>query len=117
MPSYVDVACAWRKEIRRETIVGHSELEGLLRDAVRMAEPASCGAALTERLGELADAMARVLELHPEAIDVDNGEARMELRAYAKLAHAFRALATELKTIATDMHDRPTCRSAGTSTT
>jgi hypothetical protein len=69
----------------------------------------TCGKGLAEhsalpaRMGELADALAAVLERHQAALDLNDERAREELRAYVNLAVRFRAIAADLRTTAERM--------------
>ena len=60
-------------------------------------------AALPGQLGEMAGAMADVLELHTKALDVADKNARTELDAYTKLVGEWRAIAANLQMAAAHM--------------
>jgi hypothetical protein len=74
-----------------------------------METPQTCGrglaehSALPEKLAELTDAVAVILELHMKALDVTDPSSRKELDAYRQLANEHRDVAAQLYTTATEM--------------
>jgi hypothetical protein len=79
----------------------------------------TCGTGMAEnsvipvKLGELADAMADVLEVHTQALELSDENARTELDAYTKLVGEWRAIAADLQTAAAHMtgcRDLPAAR-------
>jgi hypothetical protein len=81
-----------------------------------MDDQPTCGKGLAEysplpaAIGDLTDAMALVLELHMEALEIADPTTRPERDAYEELASAHRRLATELHGTARRMagyHDLP----------
>jgi hypothetical protein len=74
-----------------------------------MDEQPTCGKGLAEhsalpaKLGELAAAMAETLEVHQQALDVTDENARKEHHAYVKLAQEFRCVAAHLQVTAEHM--------------
>jgi hypothetical protein len=83
----------------------------MLTDHMHTEDPgaATCGrglagnAALPARLGNLAAAMAEVLEQHTRALDLADPDGRLELLAYASLARAYRDVANDLVGLAQQM--------------
>lgn len=69
----------------------------------------TCGKGLAEhaelpaKLGELAGALARVLELHMQALDLGDAASRAEYDAYEELSGAFRGIAADLTSTARRM--------------
>lgn len=74
-----------------------------------MKEQQTCGKGLAEqsalpaKLGELADAVADVLEAHMEALDVEDNDSRREHEAYRELVKDHRQIAAELREAARRM--------------
>ena len=74
-----------------------------------MSEEATCGkglaanAALPAKLADLMDAVARVLETHTTALDLEDDDAKQEYDAYAKLVEQHRRIATELHGLSEQM--------------
>jgi hypothetical protein len=74
-----------------------------------MDEEPACGKGLAEHsalpatLGELATAMAQILEVHQTALDVTDEPARQEYRAYVKLALVYRDIAAQRRATAGHM--------------
>jgi hypothetical protein len=58
---------------------------------------------LPAKLGQLTNAMARVLEVHLTALDVSDSNARAEHDAYQQLVRSYRAVSSQLKSLAEDM--------------
>jgi hypothetical protein len=58
---------------------------------------------LPAKLGELAAAMAQVLEVHIQALDPTDSNAGAEHQAYLKLAREYRAVAERLQALAGEM--------------
>jgi hypothetical protein len=54
-------------------------------------------AVLPARLADLTDSLAAVLEIHQQALDRADPNARLELEAYQEVAQALRASAAQLK--------------------
>jgi hypothetical protein len=63
----------------------------------------AANAALPDKLAELTDAMAEVLERHTKALDLTDPAAREEFDAYAALVRAHRTIAGELASLAQQM--------------
>ena len=74
-----------------------------------MAEEWTCGkglaknAVLPARLGDLADAMAGMLEAHTRALDVSHDSCREEYDAYRRIADSWRGIAPQLHALASQM--------------
>ena len=74
-----------------------------------MDQQPTCGKGLAEhatlpaKLGDLAAAMAENLEVHQQALDVTDENARKEHHAYVKLAQEFRSVAAQLHAAAEHM--------------
>lgn len=72
-------------------------------------EQQTCGKGLAENsslpanLGQLTSALVEVLEAHQAALDITDEHARRELDAYVKLAQEFRAISSDLHTVAEHM--------------
>jgi hypothetical protein len=68
-----------------------------------MDQPSTCGeglaqsAVLPTKLGELAAAMATVLEVHMTSLDLADDNARPEYDAYRRLVNDYRAIAAQLQ--------------------
>ena len=84
-----------------------------------MVEQATCGqglvanAALPAKLGELAAALAAVLDAHTKALDLDDENARRERDVYLTLVEKQRGVAVQLQSVADQMtgaRDLPTAR-------
>lgn len=58
---------------------------------------------MPRKLGELADAMARVLELHMKALDLGDPSAKVEHAAYNEVSRDYRGIAARLAATARDM--------------
>jgi hypothetical protein len=75
-------------------------------------EQPTCGkglaahAALPQKLGELTDSVAEILELHMETLDVADENARIEHAAYSELVNGHRRIASELLATAEEMVGR-----------
>lgn len=81
-----------------------------------MSEEPSCGkglaanAALPAKLGELTTSVARVLETHTKALDLEDDNARQEYDAYVELVQHHRRVAAEMHALGERMashHDLP----------
>jgi hypothetical protein len=74
-----------------------------------MEHPATCGeglavnASLPAKLGDLAAALAAVLEAHMKALDRSDERSQPELDTYRELATTFRGVASQLFAAAGDM--------------
>jgi hypothetical protein len=74
-----------------------------------MTDPPTCGQGLAEhavlpaKLGELMAAVAAVLEVHMQALDLTDENARNEYEAYRELVAGHRLAAGQLGTIAKEM--------------
>ena len=77
-----------------------------------MAEQQTCGkglaqhAVLPERIAELIAALAENLEVHMEALDLSDEEARIEHEAYSRLAAQHRQIAAQLEAVGQEMADQ-----------
>ncbi|HZC13428.1 MAG TPA: hypothetical protein VE270_05335 [Thermoleophilaceae bacterium] len=77
-----------------------------------MAEQQTCGkglaqhAVLPERIAELIAALAENLEVHMEALDLSDEEARIEHEAYSRLAAQRRQIAAQLEAVGQEMADQ-----------
>jgi len=69
----------------------------------------TCGKGIAENavvpvtLGKLADAMADVLEVHTQALDRSDENAKSELATYTELVGEWRAIAADLQRVAAHM--------------
>jgi hypothetical protein len=76
-----------------------------------MDERPTCGKGLAEhsvipgKLGDLIAALAENLEVHMEALPLDDANARAEYEAYARLSAAHRDIAKRLRAVAAQMAD------------
>jgi hypothetical protein len=74
-----------------------------------MDEQQTCGKGLAAqstlpfRLGEVASSVADILELHLNALDLNDPNARTEHAAYVKLAQAHREIAARLRSTSDEM--------------
>jgi hypothetical protein len=74
-----------------------------------METPPTCGkglaahAALPAKLGELSASLARNLEIHMKALDLEDENSRREHEAYRELAKEHREIATQLQATAKQM--------------
>jgi hypothetical protein len=74
-----------------------------------MDDQPTCGKGLAEhsalpaKLADLEDALAENLELHQKTLDLRDDNSRAELEAYARLAKAHRAIASQLRATAAEM--------------
>jgi hypothetical protein len=74
-----------------------------------LAEEATCGkglaanAALPAKLTEVMDAVARVLETHTKALDLEDVGAKQEYDAYLNLVEQHRRIASELHALSEQM--------------
>jgi hypothetical protein len=74
-----------------------------------MGNQRTCGQGLAEhsvlpaKLGELTSAVAVILELHTEALDLTDGGSKPEYDAYRELVEKHRKAATQLREIARQM--------------
>ena len=74
-----------------------------------MSEEATCGkglaanAALPAKLGDAMDSVARVLESHTKALDLEDDDARQEYDAYVRLVDQHRRIAAELRALSEQM--------------
>jgi uncharacterized protein YfiM (DUF2279 family) len=77
-----------------------------------VAEQQTCGkglaqhAVLPERIAELIAALAENLEVHMEALDLSDEEARIEHEAYSRLAAQHRQIAAQLEAVGQEMADQ-----------
>jgi uncharacterized protein YndB with AHSA1/START domain len=101
--------------IRRNESGWATVLEGLA-SAVSQADEATCGkglaahAALPSAIGDLMNAMASVLDMHQQALDLTDERARPEHHAYVTLVMELRGLAAQLTAVGARMsgyHDLP----------
>jgi hypothetical protein len=97
---------------------GHQLVATNLQE-VDLAEQSTCGeglaanSVLPRKLGELTAAVAKVLETHMKALDLEDENARQEHAAYVKLAHEHRQSAAQLLTMGEKMagyRDLPVAR-------
>jgi hypothetical protein len=71
-----------------------------------MEQQRTCGMGLAEhsvlpaKMGELLDSVAENLELHMQALDLSDSNAKLEYDAYLELANEHRAIATQLQATA-----------------
>jgi hypothetical protein len=63
----------------------------------------AAGAALPEALGHVMNAMAKVLEAHMQALDLEDESSRLEYAAYESLAQEHRQIASQLAATAQEM--------------
>ena len=74
-----------------------------------MAEQPTCGQGLAEHaaipagIAEVAEAMADNLQLHMNALDLDDDAARQEHSVYLRLAEEYRQAATRLRVVGQEM--------------
>jgi hypothetical protein len=74
-----------------------------------VSEELTCGrglaanAVLPAKLGDVMGAVARVLETHTKALDVEDEDAKQEYEAYVKLVDQHRRIATELHSLSAQM--------------
>jgi hypothetical protein len=74
-----------------------------------METPQTCGRGLAEhsalpaKLADLTSSVAAILELHMKALDLTDGNSRIEFEAYRELANEHRDIAAQLHTTATEM--------------
>jgi hypothetical protein len=58
---------------------------------------------LPAKLGDVMGAVARVLETHTKALDLEDGDAKQEYEAYVKLVEQHQRIATELHSLSEQM--------------
>jgi hypothetical protein len=74
-----------------------------------LSEEATCGkglaanAALPAKLGDVMHSVARVLESHTKALDLEDDSARQEYNAYVRLVEQHRRMAAELHALGQEM--------------
>jgi hypothetical protein len=63
----------------------------------------AASSALPERLGSVMAALAEVLDVHTEALDLEDGDSRREYEAYRSLSQQMRQIASQLAAVSREM--------------